>query len=107
MGVRQTLRQKAGEHAKSEVQQPQIASREGPAEAMARVAELRNDPKATGLDGGGEPENKAVQLRLREAIEQEVSGNQIGCGRNYGGEDGRVLHMEAVGVAIPCAAALQ
>lgn len=66
----------SSEDAKGKIEAVDEDSRR-PAHRTGGNAEIGDEPERIGIERGDDPQDKLVQLRLREAIEKEVRNDEI------------------------------
>lgn len=107
MWIGQVLWPESRERAKSCVEQSKVDCCGFAGQRMPWQSEVGDKPKGARAESGGQPSGKVLELRLREAVQEEVSHNEVGRGVRTGQEHGSDAGLHTGAGAVPLAALAQ
>ena len=93
----------AGEEAEGQVERADVEGGEGADDGSLRNGEVGEEPEGAGSGLGGEVLGEAGEFGLGEAVEEEMSNDEVGIGRRSDREGGGLEGADAVqeGLAAP------
>ena len=92
------------EDAEGQVESSDVEGGEGSEGAGAGLAEVGEQPEGTRGESGGEVVSEGVDFGLGEAVEEEMSGDEVDVGGGSEGEGGGLEGLEAIGGGVAAVA---